>query len=370
MTLGASLGRRAAGVLLATLMASLALAGCGGRNPSGGSGEPGAQQAPAQTGENPASQTQPGTTGPIVIYSGRSEELIGPVLQRFTEATGIEVQVKYGDTAALAATILEEGDRTPADVFFAQDAGALGALAKAGRFARLPDDILNKVGPRFRSPEGYWVGTSGRARVVAYNVDRVDPAELPETIWGFTDPKWKGRIGWVPTNASFQAFVTALRVLEGDDKAREWLQGILKNEPRAYQNNTAALQAVADGEVDVAFINHYYLYRFLKEHGESFKARIHFMTGGDAGAMVNVAGVGVLKTTRHQEAALKLVEWLLSEEAQRMVVQENGEYPLIPGVEPPFDLPPLEELKTPDLDLSDLDSLEETLNLLREVGAL
>lgn len=330
--------------------------------------------APAQGTPSPA-QPQPAVTeqptGPITIYSGRNEALIGGILADFTKATGIEVQVKYGDTAALAATILEEGDRSPADVYFGQDAGALGALSKAERFITLPAPVLNLVADaRFRSPKGEWVGTSARARVVAYNVDNINPADLPDTIWGFTDPKWNGRIGWPPTNGSFQAFVTALRLLEGDQKAKEWLQGIQKNNPKVYGNNTSALQAVAAGEVDVAFINHYYLFRFLNEQGPGFKARNHHLTGGDAGAMINVAGVGILKTSKNQAAALKLVEWLLSEEAQRAVAEQNGEYPLIAGVAPAFEIPPLDTIKTPDLDLSKLEDLEATLNLLRDVGVL
>lgn len=359
-------------VAVATALA-LVVTGCGtGTTPTPAPAQgapPPEQGTPSPAQPQPATTEQP--TGPITVYSGRSEDLIGGILDDFTKATGIEVQVKYGDTAALAATILEEGDRSPADVYFGQDAGALGALSKAGRFITLPESVLNLVADaRFRSPRGEWVGTSARARVVAYNVDNVNPADLPDTIWGFTDPRWNGRIGWPPTNGSFQAFVTALRLLEGDQKAKEWLQGIQKNNPKVYGNNSSALQAVAAGEVDVAFINHYYLYRFLTEQGPGFKARNHHLTGGDAGAMINVAGVGVLKTSKNQAAALKLVEWLLSERAQRAVAEQNGEYPLVAGVAPAFDIPPLDSIKTPDLDLSKLEDLEATLNLLRDVGVL
>lgn len=307
----------------------------------------------------------------IVVYSGRSEALVGPLFEAFTEETGIKVSVRYGETAALAATILEEGRNTRADVYWAQDAGALGALAKAGRLRPLDPALLERVDERLRSPAGTWVATSGRARVVAYNTRLVDRADLPDSIWGFTDPQWKGKIGWAPTNGSFQAFVTALRVLEGDDRAAAWLKGIQANNPKVFSNNAAAVDAVGRGEIQVAFVNHYYLYRFLSEHGEAFPARNHY-TAGDAGSIINVAGVGILDTTRRPEAARKFVEFLLSERAQRHFAEQSNEYPVVAGlaIELHPDLLPLDEINAPALDLSDLDDLEGTLELLQEVGVL
>ena len=203
----------------------------------------------------------------LTVYSGRNENLVGPLLEQFSEDTGIAIQVKYGGTAEIAATILEEGANSPADVFYAQDAGALGALQAEDRLAALPDAILNAVEPRFRSPQGQWVGTSGRARVVVYNTENVKPEDLPPSILDFTDPMWKGRIGWAPTNGSFQAFVTAMRVTLGDDRTRAWLEGIKANEPMVYTSNTPTVQAAVDGEIAVGFVNHYYLFRIRAEQG-------------------------------------------------------------------------------------------------------
>jgi iron(III) transport system substrate-binding protein len=324
---------------------------------------------PSPSGSPRPEESFAATDDELVVYSGRSEELVGPIIDRFSEETGIQVAVRYGDTAEMANLILTEGENSPADVYFAQDAGALGAVAGEGLLATLPEDILAQVDERFRSPDGQWVGLSGRARVVAYNTENVDPADLPDSIFGFTDPEWSGRIGWAPTNGSFQAFVTALRVLEGEDRAREWLEGIQANEPNVYEGNNPALEAVIAGEIDVAFINHYYLMQRLAEDPDVTAAN-YFLTDGDPGALVNVAGVGILETADQADAAAQLVEFLLSEEAQTYFADETKEYPLAAGVEPDPELPPLADIATPDIDLSDLSDLEGTLELLQDVGIL
>ena len=306
----------------------------------------------------------------ITVYSGRSEELIGPILERFEAQSGIEVKVRYGGTAELLATLLEEGGRSPADVYIAQDAGALGALQSEGRLAELDAGLLERVPAAFRSAAGRWVGISGRARVIVYNTERVDPSELPDSILDFTDPKWRGRIGWAPANGSFQAFVPALRLIEGEDAARDWLEGILANDPIEYPKNTPIVAAVAAGEIDVGFVNHYYLHRFLAEEGEGFGARNAYTAPGDPGTLINVAGAAILSSSDAQEEAAQLLAFLLSEEAQRYVTQETFEYPLIEGVEANADLRSITDLQPVQLDLSRLSDLEGTLDLLRETGVL
>jgi len=305
----------------------------------------------------------------VTVYSGRSEELVGPLLEQFTEETGIDVEARYGDTAEMANLILTEGENSPADVFFAQDAGALGAVAAEGLLTALPSETLDVVDERFRSPNGEWVGVSGRARVVVYNTDALGESDLPDSIFGFTDPEWSGRIGWAPTNGSFQSFVTALRVIEGDDRAREWLEGIEANDPSVYEGNNPALDAVIAGEIDVAFINHYYLMQRLVEDPDAPAAN-YFLTDGDPGALVNVAGAGILSTAANDEAARQLVDYLLSTQAQEYFASETKEYPLAAGAEPDAELPPLESIGTPEIDLSDLADLEGTLELLQEAGIL
>ena len=307
----------------------------------------------------------------LTVYSGRSESLVQPLLDAFSEETGIEVRVKYAGSAAIAATILEEGDNTPADVVFLQDPGSLGALSEAGVLAELPDELLSEVDPRFRSSMGEWVGASGRARTVVYNTSAIDPTtDLPDSILDFTDPRWRGRVGWAPTNGSFQAFVTALRIQLGDETARRWLEDMKANGAREYPKNTPIVAAAGSGEIDVGFVNHYYLGRFLKEEGSQFGARNHFLGNGDPGSLVLVAGAGILKETDDHDSAERFIKFLLSEQAQSYFAEETGEYPLAAGVAPPGDLPPIESLDPPDVDLSRLSDLQGTLSLLRDAGVI
>jgi iron(III) transport system substrate-binding protein len=308
-----------------------------------------------------------GDEGSLTVYSGREEEIVEPLFERFEEATGIDVEVRYGDSAELAATIAEEGDNSPADVFFAQDPGSLGAVEQEGLLAELPQAILDRVEPRFRDPDGHWIGTSGRVRVVAYNTDALSEDELPDSILGFTDPRWRGKIGFPPTNASFQAFVTAMRLTLGDDETRAWLEGIEANEPTLYDKNLPTVEAVGRGEVEVGFVNHYYLF-LAKEEDPDLPVANHYLGAGDPGALVSVAGVGILEDG---ETARRFVEFLLSDEGQRFYAEEaeEAEYPLVAGIEPKEGLPALDELHGPEIELDALGAeLERTLELLNEVG--
>lgn len=324
----------------------------------------------ATSGTDPAEEPVTTSTEPemLTIYSGRSESLIGPIIEQFEQDTGIETEVRYGKTAGLALAILEEGQNSPADIYFAQDAGALGALSKEGRLLTIPAPILQEVDDAFKSSDGEWVGITGRARVVDYNTDLVDKSELPSSIWGFVEPEWKGKIGWAPPNGSFQSFVTALRVMEGDDRAREWLLGIMANEPIAYSGNTPTVEGIARGEVHVGFVNNYYLQRFLAEDPEFPVA--HHYTNGDAGSMINIAGVGIVDTTQDQDLAERFIEYMLSDKAQNFFATTTYEYPLAGNAEVVGPQSPLENINVPDIDLSDLDDLEGTLDLLRDINAI
>ncbi|MEW5989029.1 MAG: extracellular solute-binding protein, partial [Chloroflexota bacterium] len=253
-------GRLSSAVIVLLLMVVLVACQSG---PAASTTQPTAVPDP-QADPEAETAVKPETSGPaeetLVIYSGRSETLVQPIIDQFAQATGIEVQVRYGSTSEMAATLLEEGDNSPADVFYAQDPGGLGAIEQAGLLAPLPAATLAKVPARFVSPAGEWIGITGRARVVVYNTDTLSESDLPSDLWGFTDPQWQGRLGWAPTNGSFQAMVTAMRTVWGEEETRRWLEGVLANEPVAYESNTPIVAAVGAGEIEVGFVNHYYLY--------------------------------------------------------------------------------------------------------------
>mgnify|MGYP001059463412 CR=1 FL=1 len=348
-----------------------------GTNPPSGPTAPAATTPTAQGSSSsaPAATVAPGMNrvrgGSLTVYSGRSKSLIGPLLEQVQRALGIDVRVRYGDTAELAAALLEEGDRSPADLFFAQDAGALGAVAREGRFIELPNDVLERVPARFRSPQGLWVGVSGRARTVVYNTDQLSEADIPASILDFAgDERWRDRLGWAPTNGSFQAFVTALRVMRGEPVARAWLEGIKALGTRAYENNMAIVRATIAGEISAGFVNHYYLVREESQVGRDLPAENFYYRNGDPGALINVAGVGILVTGRNRDQAQALVDYLLSPAAQQYFAETTFEYPLIEGVPASPKLVPLDQIQTPAIDLSDLEDLQGTLALLQDVGLL
>jgi iron(III) transport system substrate-binding protein len=354
-------------LVAAAAVTALLLAACAGDDASTGDTDAPDSDTDATAGDGDVADDEPG--GPITVYSGRSEELVGQVFDDFTADTGIEVQVRYGDTAELAATILEEGDASPADLYFAQDAGALGALEQNDRFTPLPDDVLDLVDESFRAPSGAWTGVTGRVRVLAYNTDELAEDDVPTSVLELTDPAWSGRVGWAPTNGSFQAFVTAMRISEGEEATREWLEGMLVNDITVYENNTGIVEGIARGEIEVGLVNHYYVYRFLAED-PGFNVANAYLPG-DIGGLVNVAGIGVLSSSDQQQASLELVRYLLDEETQTYFgeVTDAPEFPLRSGVDAP-ELPRLDELDPPQVDLSQLEDLQGTLALLHEVGAL
>lgn len=315
-----------------------------------------------------------GADNSIVIYSGRSESLVQPIIEQFTAETGIEVNVRYGSTSEIAGLLLEEGENSPADLFYAQDPGGLGAIASAGLFAPLPSDVLDSVPPRFAAADGTWVGISGRARVIVYNTDDIsDPTtQLPDDLMGFTAPEWNGLIGWAPTNGSFQAMVTAMRATWGEAQTRDWLTGIQANNPIIYPKNTPVVEAVGNGEVAVGFVNHYYLHRFLTDQGDAFTAQNYFLPSGGPGSLLMVSGVGILKNAQNSENAARFINFLLSEPGQAYFALETFEYPVKADVETVASLPPLSELDAMamDIDLGSLSDLAGTQALLLDLGII
>lgn len=302
----------------------------------------------------------------LVVYCGRGEALVDPILKGFEASTGVELDVRYNQTPALATQLLNEGVQSPADVIFLQESGYLGGLASAGLMARLPDAVTAQVDPRFRDPEGRWVGTSGRARVLVYNTRSVREEELPERLAELSDPRWKGRVGWAPGNASFQAHVSALRHLWGESETRAWLQAMQSLDPVVYPKNSPQVKAAAAGEISIGWVNHYYLYRLWKPGFTA--ANYSFPIRGDAGNILMVAGAGVREGSPKQALASRLIGYLVGERAQRAFAEEGFEYPTRPGVPTHPRVPPLDSLGLARIDPAYLTDLAPTLELLRELG--
>lgn len=302
----------------------------------------------------------------LVVYVGRDEELVSPLIDQFMEETGIEVEARYADTPELAATLLEEGDASPADVFLSQDAGALGALSAEGMLDELDPEIAGAVKDGYTSTDDTWVGVTGRARVFAYDSENLEEDEVPDAVADFTDEEWSGRVGFPPGNASFQSFVTGYRVAEGDDAARSWLEGMAENDYQSYERNGAVLEAINEGQLDVGLINHYYWFQTAAEVGaENMRAQLKFAEPGDPGALVNVTGAGILSDDAD---AATFVEYLVSEAGQAYFVENTFEYPLVDGIDAPEGLPAIEDLEGPDIDLADLADLEATIAMIDEAG--
>lgn len=323
-------------------------------------------------GDGAGTAASGGDGSTLTVYSGRSEDLVAPLFDRFTADTGIDVEVRYGGTAEMAATIVEEGDASPADVFFGQDGGALGALQKEGRLAPLGQETLDLVRPAFRSAEGDWIGSSGRVRVLGYDNRELQPADLPDSVFDLTAEEWSGRVGWAPANASFQAFVTAMRLDVGEERTEEWLRDMQDNGAAAYDNNVLLRDAIANGEVDVGLLNHYYMERAKADLDDpsSYPVGTHVFPDGDVGSLVNVAGAGVVASTDQPAEAERLVAYLAGPSAQEYFVQETKEYPVAPGASGPEGLPPLDSIEQPEVDLNDLDDLRGTLDLIERSGIL
>ena len=308
-------------------------------------------------------------SGTLILYSGRSESLIGNIVEQFEDASGIDVQVKYGKTFPIAAMILEEGKHSPADIFFAQDPGGLGFLSAEGRLSKLPSEITDKVAGWAKPADATWIGISGRARTLIHSAS-IGGTELPSSLEDLTDPKWKGRLGWAPSNSSFQTMVTGMRVMWGEEKTREWLKGMMANETIVYPKNTPQVAAVAAEEISIGLVNHYYLHRFVAEEGDSFNARNLYLNNGGPGSLVMVAGAGILDTAKNRENAEKFLKFMTSTVAQQYFTGQVYEYPVVEGVKTHMLLPSFEEINMPSLTMEDLSDLKGTQKIFQDLGML
>jgi iron(III) transport system substrate-binding protein len=304
----------------------------------------------------------------LTIYSGRSEEFIAPFFDRWEQESGITLNVRYGDSAELAAQILEEGQNSPADLFLSQDAGSLGAVSAAGLFAELPSSVGQLIESKYIAQDRSWIGVTGRVRVFAYNPEEV--RTLPASITDLTKSIYRGKIGIAPSNASFQAFVTALINEKGEAFAQKWLTNLKENDAKIYLKNSAIVEAIDQGEIDLGLVNHYYLWEVSTALGREIKVKNGYFNSGDIGNLVNVSGAGVLATSTKQKTAQELINFLTSQSIQELFVKQTHEFSLIPGAQSPQDLPDLKSLGTPLVDLGELVNIQRTQDLLIKVGLL
>jgi iron(III) transport system substrate-binding protein len=328
-------------------------------------------------------------TQSLTVYSGRSSGLVDPIVQQFKRDTGIDVKVRYATDAALFATLEEEGARSPADVYWVNTAGTLVNAAQKGLFSKLPASILKRPA-EFVPKSGLWTPLSARFRVVAFNPKTVNASQLPQTVLEMPKlGKFTGRIGWTPVYSSFQDFITAMRSVYGQTKTRTWLNDMKKLKPKAYPSNTAMLDAMRAGEIDVALTNHYYIQKIIagvregefegvaeeKEKPTTPQPNVigtHYFKAGDVGNLELVTGAGILKTSKNSAVATMFLEYLLSAKTQALTTKTILEYPVVGGFALPKTLLPLSEAikRSPKIDFEKLIDIDNTLKLLRDVGLL
>jgi len=315
----------------------------------------------------------PDLSGELTLYLGGGEgglyldliELFEQLYPDFSANHRLEA------SSDLANTIIEENEAgaSPADVFMSIDAGSLGAVANAGATASLPDEALSTVPDAYQDSEGRWVGIAGRARAIPYNTNQISESDIPSTVQEFPEAAaLENSMGWAPSYGAFQSFVTAMRLIRGDDETMSWLQAMQDHGITTYADEFRVSNACADGELTAGFANHYYTLR-VQSARESAPIGLAF-TEGDAGALVNVSGLEIINGTDNADLAANFVRHVLSAEAQEFFATRTFAYPMIPGVAPVGDLPRIDDLNPPDINLTELADVAGTVDLLRDAGVL
>jgi iron(III) transport system substrate-binding protein len=315
----------------------------------------------------------PALSGELTVYSGRGEFLIGQLMDFIRDTyPDLTLNIRYGGAADLANQIRTEGQASPADVFFTVNSGILGLLANDGRLQSMPSDVLGLGREGYQDPQGRWIGTSGRVRAVPYNTDAISESDIPDDVLAFPErEQFQDNMGWAPTYGSCQGFVTVMRILQGEQRTREWLRGMLDLGIQEYSDEFRVAQAVADGEIVAGLTNHYYIVRVLDARPNA-PLEMGF-TENDAGSFFNVAGAGVVDSSDSPDRAANFIRHLLSAEAQDYFARSaTFEYPMIPNVEPIDQLPSFDELNPPDLDLAEFAQadINETIDLMENEGVL
>ena len=303
----------------------------------------------------------------LVLYNGQHRTTTEALVAAFTRATGIPVTVRNGDSPALAGQIIEEGARSPADVFYSEQSPPVAALEERGLLAPLATETVAQVSPAYVAPGRDWIGLSVRTRVVAYNHSLITPEKLPHSVLDFASPAWKDRVGYAPKDG-FQEQIMAIVKMRGRDAALAWLRGLREN-GRMYNGNSAGVRAMEAGEIQVMLTNNYYYYGLLKERGAAnLKSSVHYVDRIDPGAIQTLSAAGVLKSTTRPELAQRFVAFAVSEAGQKAIVDSVAEYPVRRGIVSPYDLPPLDQVAGAPVAPADFGSAADAYALQRDAG--
>ena len=283
----------------------------------------------------------------LVLYSGQHEQTTQALVSAFEKQTGIQVTVRNGDEDQLAEQIMQEGTRSPADVFYTENSPALMKLAGQHLLAPADKATLAAVPAADSSPAGNWVGVTARISALVYNTKALKPSQLPTSVMDLANPKWAGKLGIAPGETDFQPIITSIADTYGSPAALAWLKGVKANAgSHDYPDNETLTSEVNSGQVEIGLINHYYWYRLRAGLGASaVHSALHFFAAGDPGYVLDVSGAGILASSTHQASAQKFLAFMVSAAGQRIIAQSDSfEYPLRPGVAANPELPPLSSL--------------------------
>jgi iron(III) transport system substrate-binding protein len=323
----------------------------------------------SSNGSSTSGSSGSGTT--ITLYNGQHEQTTAMLVAGFEKQTQIKVKVRSDGEDVLGNQILQEGASSPADVLYAENTPVLEDLQEKGLLTQLPAATLAAVPSKYSSPQGDWVGVSARVSVLVYNTSLIKASELPSSILELAQPKWKGKIGFAPSETDFQPLVTAIMKLDGVAAAEKWLTGLQAN-GKVYPDNETVVAQVNNGESAVGLINHYYWYRLREEVGQSgMHSALHYYAPHDPGYLLNVSGAAVLKSSSQQTAAQKFVAYLVSKEGQEIIAHSHSyEYPLGSGVQSAQSLKPFDQLQPALVTIGDLGNGSAPLELEQKLGLL
>lgn len=308
----------------------------------------------------------------LVLYNGQHRDATQALIDAFEKKTDIKVQSRDGKSNELAHQIIAEGDKSPADLIYTEESSPQFMLAQAGLLTAINAETLEKIPADFRDADNLWTGVLGRSRVVVYHPELIDEADLPKSVLDLQNAEWEGRFAFVPTSGAFQKQLSAMIKIEGRDAAKAWLEG-LKKYGKIYRKNTVVLDAVERGEVAFGLINNYYWDRQAKEKGvANMNSRLYFFGTHDLGDMLTLASMGILKSSKNQEAAQQFIAFAVSKEGQQILTDKSAQYPLNSEAETHPDLKPFSELTPPTstLDLGEYSDGKAAVDLLQEVGLL